>query len=313
MSVTQEISENQKNSQLLNDFAGENGNSGMSSSIGYIPSDKKFKITLEKSNEMTYFLTKVGLFFAIYHLTWILGIIIKISINMQSGAYSNVWFYIFITFFINMMTLKIILGLFGKYFRRFITYFFIVDCFCIFILTISSNQFFTHLLEKEQTRFAFVKPYLPLLGILGLLNAGGFTLSTTIQRDKGYNPLWGILLMTLTTGLSIGCVPFINDLNSGFGKHGKHTDFRFIHLVIFYSIACLANVYFVLDLWLISKKRKTKFFINDYAFAFYCVGLDWTFRFWIYMCVKSNSKSNGNNVTMDNDSKFNFEDEVEKV
>lgn len=271
-----------------------------SSSLGYIPSKDADKVMLEKDSkrDRTYFLTKVSLFFCLYFLTMILGMMVQIYLRGSTISFSvlKIWFYIWISAFINMVCFKIIFGLFGKYFRRFIIYFFFVDCFCIFLIIMAYDKVAIFTKENNYNLLVYLKPFVNLFCLIGILTSGSLTISTTINRGKGFNPLIGILLMTITIGITIFSIPYFENSN----HYISHIKMDFIHLIIFYSIAYVFSIYIILDLWLISKKRKNKFFDNDYPLVFYSVGLDWTFRFWHYLFYKTDR---GMESTIDNESK----------
>lgn len=275
-----------KKSALVDDFDVESSNhdegeldggTGKSSSIGFMGEEEKQNQTLENANKSN-FLFKTGLLFLIYFLTWVISLICRRSLKMTSNQFIKIWFFIVIFAFIISLTIKISFGFFGTKLRKGALPFFGIDCSMIFIFILGISQFYMRLLEKDIYYLDSFKIFFNLAGIIGLLNSITFCASTFFPDEKGnYNPLWGLLMVIPSSFLSIFFIPVFTERN---------IKMNFTHMIIFYCLCVLTNIYFVLDLWQITRVRFRSFLIGDYTLVFFSVWFDWTFKFWRYLFTK---------------------------
>ena len=281
------MAENTKKSELVNDFSDESeetegegieNGTHVSSSIGFVPEETKDMQTLDKSGDKANFLLKVGILFVIYFLMWSTGIFARIALKTKSLVFVKIWFYIVIVVFILIFCIKFAFGIFGKYMRKLTLMFYLIDCLLIFTFVLGVRQFYLRMHEKDRYYLTFLKPYINLAGANGLFSSIGFCVSTFFKTSKGgYNPLWGLLFVIPPSFISIVFFPWI---------FKKDTPRILSHVITFYVVTVLINIYFVVDMWLISKVRMQNFLVGDFPLAFFSVWFDWTYKFWRYMFTK---------------------------
>ena len=222
---------------------------------------------LEELSDKTKFLRKTGQVFFYYTLICCI-VTILIFFDLRKAREISRIFYLhkLVWVFLSFSLLTKFSVSFLPNFKNFQRFFFTFDLFLTFFVIIGLYFF----LEEYQRQYSIAHGFYLILTIWVLFTTNiVFLLSTIIKSRRIYNPIYGIVAMTIISFVTLIILGNVwDDSLEGY-------KYFYIVLPVFFW-----NIFFCLNAFMIVNYRTRKFNLEDQYYCFFCIWTDILFVFW---------------------------------